>query len=107
MLAGLVAVVAVAVYLSRTYLGLAAVPGRRRRRPHPGSDRLSSFTESFVNVVDGATNAFKDLISYGFLNPLQSLLAESPWWLMAAVLVASPSCWAAGARRRSPWCARR
>ena len=28
--------------------------------------------------------AFKDVVTYGLLNPLQSLLAESPWWLAFA-----------------------
>ena len=30
----------------------------------------------------------KNAISYGFLNPLQTLLADTPWWLMAPVLLA-------------------
>jgi glycine betaine/proline transport system permease protein len=40
-----------------------------------------------VNAVDTITNAFKNGVSYGFLNPLQSLLAETPWWVMAVVLL--------------------
>ncbi|QIM20220.1 hypothetical protein G7075_02090 [Phycicoccus sp. HDW14] len=34
------------------------------------------------------TNAFKDFISGGLLNPLQSLMSDLPWWVMAAVLLA-------------------
>lgn len=78
--------VAVAIYLSRLYLGLATFPTSVNVGPHL-SNGISSFTDSFVNVVDTATNAFKNLVSYAFLNPLQSLLAETPWWLMAAVLI--------------------
>ena len=37
--------------------------------------------ESFTSTVDGIAGSFKDLVSYGLLNPLQSLLADSPWWL--------------------------
>jgi glycine betaine/proline transport system permease protein len=48
---------------------------------------VSSLSDTVVNAVDGATNGFKDLVSYGFLNPLQSLLAESPWWLAALGLL--------------------
>jgi glycine betaine/proline transport system permease protein len=38
--------------------------------------------------LSGLTNAFRDAISYGLLNPFQSLLTDSPWWLVAAVLIA-------------------
>ena len=85
-LAGLV-VVAVAVYLSRTYLDLATFPTGANIGPDL-ADALGSATDSVVNVIDSATNAFKNALSYGFLNPLQSLLAETPWWLMAPVFVA-------------------
>ena len=77
----------VAIYLSRTYLGLAQFPSNLNGGPQ-FAKVLNTFTDSFVNVVDNATNAFKNAVSYGFLNPLQSLLAETPWWLMAVVLLA-------------------
>ncbi len=77
----------VAVYLSRTYLGLAQFSESLNVGPQLAKG-LNGFTDSTVNVVDGATNAFKNAVSYGFLNPLQSLLAETPWWLMGAVLLA-------------------
>jgi ABC-type proline/glycine betaine transport system permease subunit len=48
---------------------------------------LSDVNETVVDVIRPATQAFRDLVSYNLLNPLQSLLAESPWWLMAGVLV--------------------
>ena len=54
----------------------------QRHRP------INDFTDWFVNHVDTFTIAFKNVISYGLLNPLQNLLAESPWWLMALVLLA-------------------
>ena len=41
-----------------------------------------------VDTFGGATEAFKDFISTVFLNPLQSLLAESPWWLTALAILA-------------------
>jgi glycine betaine/proline transport system permease protein len=31
----------------------------------------------------------KNVVTAGFLNPLQALMADSPWWLMAAVIVAT------------------
>ena len=80
-------VVVVCVYLSRTYLWAAEFPDR----PDLGSPLaagVSTFTEWLVGTVENVTNALKDLVSYGLLNPLQSLLAESPWWLMALVILA-------------------
>jgi glycine betaine/proline transport system permease protein len=41
---------------------------------------------SITDLLDGPANAFKNLVSYGLLNPLQSLLAESPWWLALLAL---------------------
>ena len=79
--------VAVAVYLSRTYLSLAAFPSGANIGPDLAT-KVGSITDSFVNTIEPATSAFKNLISYGFLNPLQSLLGETPWWIMAPVFIA-------------------
>ncbi|HYO41041.1 MAG TPA: ABC transporter permease subunit [Nocardioidaceae bacterium] len=79
--------VLIAIVLSRQYLALATFPESANVGPRIAS-AVSSFTDAFVNAVDTFTNAFKDLVSYGLLNPLQSLLGEAPWWLMALVLVA-------------------
>jgi glycine betaine/proline transport system permease protein len=86
-LAVLVVVTAVCVYLSRLRLDLAQFPtspdlGR------PTADVVSSVTESVVGAIDGFTNGFKDLTTYVLINPLQSLLADSPWWLTATAIVA-------------------
>lgn len=86
LLGGLVAVVA-GVLVSRTYLWAAEVPeeldaGRWL------ADHVGRATDATVGRVDGATEAVKDALTYGLLNPLQSLLAESPWWLMGGVLLA-------------------
>jgi glycine betaine/proline transport system permease protein len=82
---GLVA--AVALYLSRVYLAAARFPAN----PDLGSP-LASWTNSathwVVDLVSGATTAVKNAVSYGMLNPLQSLLATSPWWLAAAAVLA-------------------
>jgi glycine betaine/proline transport system permease protein len=86
LLGGLVAVV-VAVLVSRTYLWAAEVPesldaGRWL------ADHVSRATASAVGGIDGVTGPVKDAVTYGLLNPLQSLLAESPWWLSGAALLA-------------------
>ncbi len=37
-----------------------------------------------VGILDGPGEAFKNFITTVLLNPMQELLAESPWWLAAA-----------------------
>jgi glycine betaine/proline transport system permease protein len=86
-LGGGLVVVAVCIYLSRLYLQLAQFPsgvdiGTRL------ADGVNRVTDAVVNQVDSVTSAFKNGVTYGLLNPLQTLLADSPWWLMAAVLLA-------------------
>ena len=80
--------VVVCVFLSRQFLNLAQFPDSW----NVGSDiatKLNDFTNWFVDHVDSFTNAFKNAVTYGLLNPLQSLMADSPWWLMAGVLLAA------------------
>lgn len=79
--------VLLAIYLSRIRQGLAEFP-ERPDLGTPLADGVRSFTDWFVDTFGDATTALKDLITYGLLNPLQSLLADSPWWLMALVLLA-------------------
>ena len=49
---------------------------------------VSAFTDWFVSAVSGFTGAITNLVSNLLLNPLQSMLADSPWWLIALVLLA-------------------
>jgi glycine betaine/proline transport system permease protein len=49
---------------------------------------LNDFKDWFVGFVDTFTLAVKNAISYGLINPLQNLMANSPWWVMAVVLLA-------------------
>jgi glycine betaine/proline transport system permease protein len=78
--------VVVCVYLSRQYIDLAAFPDSW----NIGTDiatRLNDFVNWFVDHVDTVTTGFKNLVTYSLLNPLQNLMANSPWWLMALVLL--------------------
>ncbi len=86
LLLGLIPVL-VAVVLSRQYLSLAQFPESANIGPSL-ADAINSFTTSFVDAVDTFTNAFKNIVTYGLLNPLESLLGETPFWLMALVLIA-------------------
>ncbi|TNM49586.1 ABC transporter permease subunit [Nocardioides albidus] len=78
--------VLVAIYLSRTY-PWAAELSDLGWTPKV-ADAVDSFFVWFTDSFRGATQGFKDLISSLLLNPLQSLLAESPWWLAAGALLA-------------------
>ncbi len=78
--------VLVALYLSRTY-SWAAEFGESTWAPRVAdavNDSFGWFTDTFRDLTQG----FKDLISTILLNPLESLLAESPWWLVAGALLA-------------------
>ena len=76
----------VAVYLSRRELNLAEFPeytlGQRV------SEAADDAMRSFVDLVGGASGAIKDEITRWMLNPMQDLLAESPWWLAGLAITA-------------------
>lgn len=80
-------VTVVLIYLSHTYLWAADFPGDGTVGSH-----IASATDTATNWVQdnlsGLTNAFRDAITNGLLNPFQTLLTDSPWWLVGAVLVA-------------------
>lgn len=85
---GAVGVVAlVAVYLSRQYLRYAEFPEGWIW----GSSLatwVNSASEWFVDTFRGITQWTKDFVSNFLLNPLESLLAQSPWYLTLAALLA-------------------
>ena len=76
----------VAVYLSRTYVGLAEFPTYSigGKVASAVSDAVDWFTDTF----GGVTGGIKDAITNGALNPMQSLLAESPWYVAFAAISA-------------------
>ncbi len=86
-LVGLTVVAVAAVYVSRLYLWAAEFP-ESPDLGAPLADAVNRFSAWVVDTFGGLTQAFTDAVSYGLLNPLESLLAESPWWLMAAVVIA-------------------
>jgi glycine betaine/proline transport system permease protein len=86
-LAGTAVVAVVLAYLSYLYIQLAQFP----TSPNLGvplGDWIGSATASFVDTFGGLTLALKNFISFNLLNPLESLLAGSPWWLTCVVFVA-------------------
>ncbi|MDX6349762.1 MAG: glycine betaine/proline transport system permease protein [Streptomyces sp.] len=80
-------VAAVVVYLSHTYVWAAEFPGQGSTGSAIAS-AADSVTTWAQDNLSGFTNAIRDLITNGLLNPFQSLLTDSPWWLVGAVLLA-------------------
>ncbi|MFF3446744.1 ABC transporter permease [Streptomyces sp. NPDC002667] len=80
-------VTAVLVYLSHTYLWAADFPGDGTTGSHIAS-AADTATNWAQDNLSGLTNAIRDIITDGLLNPFQTLLTDSPWWLVGAVLVA-------------------
>ena len=78
--------VLVAVYLSRQQFRLAEFP--ETSWGPDLADAVDSFFTWFTDTFRGLTQGFKDLVSEALLNPLQSLIAESPWWLVALAILA-------------------
>jgi len=83
--AGLVGV-GVAIYLSRYYTWAAEFPESDLGRN--SADKVDSFFEWFTSTFDGIAGALKDAVTTVLLNPLQSLLADSPWFVTGLALVA-------------------
>jgi glycine betaine/proline transport system permease protein len=76
---------AYAVWLSRTYVWAAEFPatmvGSRISRT---ADRMTVWVQ---DSVGGFAFGLRDAVTTGVLNPLQTLLTESPWWLVSAVIL--------------------
>lgn len=93
LVAGGVAVLG-AVVLSRTYLWAADFPGSVTVSGRPvdiglgtriakAADTASSYAQDHFSVV---TIGLKDGVTLHLLNPFESLLTGSPWWLVGAAL---------------------
>ncbi|GAA3658319.1 glycine betaine/proline transport system permease protein [Lentzea atacamensis] len=80
-------VTGVAVYLSYTYLWAAEFQsdveiGSSIRQ---GATAVTEWVQDSLPVITGG---FKDFVTLALINPLQALLAESPWFVVALVIVA-------------------
>lgn len=82
-----IAAVAFAVYLSHTYVYASTFPSGLNIGPQIVSG-VTSAADAIQNTLSGATDALKNAITNGLLNPLQTLLTESPFWLVMLALVA-------------------
>ncbi|MHC5903219.1 ABC transporter permease [Streptomyces sp. S6] len=75
------------VYVSHTYVWAARFPGSGQtgEKIANAADSATSWAQ---DNLSGLTNGFRDAVTTGLLNPFQSLLTDSPWWLVGAALVA-------------------
>ncbi|MEW2404394.1 ABC transporter permease subunit [Streptomyces sp. NPDC046862] len=80
-------VTAVLIYMSHTYVWAADFPGEGTVGSHIASAADTATNWAQDNLA-GLTNAIRDVITNGLLNPFQTLLTDSPWWLVGAVLIA-------------------
>ncbi|MEU0966753.1 ABC transporter permease subunit [Streptomyces sp. NPDC005917] len=90
---------AVLVYLSHTYVWAAEFPGDGAVGTHVAS-AADTTTTWLQDHLSGLTNALRDVLTNGLLNPFQTLLTDSPWWLVGATLAALGAVlggWRAGA----------
>jgi glycine betaine/proline transport system permease protein len=85
--------VAICVVLSRQQLNLAEFPDISETpvlKYVSGTELtryINEFTDWFVSGVDGFTIWLKDTVTELLINPLEDLTAQSPWWVMALVLL--------------------
>lgn len=75
------------VYVSHTYVYAAGFPGDGGVGTHIAS-WADTATTWLQDHLSGLTNALRDIITTALLNPFQTLLTDSPWWLVGLTLVA-------------------
>lgn len=79
-------VTAAAIYLSHSYLALAKFPASPDLGT-PLAKAVSAATDWTVGTFSGFTEWLKNTVTTLLVDPLQSVLAQSPWWAMALVLL--------------------
>ena len=63
------------------------------------ADVVNEVMDWVTDIFGGVTGAFKDLVTNWLLNPMQSLLAESPWYV-SCIARSPPSRWCFGGSGR-------
>lgn len=84
--AGSFVLAVVAVVLSRQRLALAEFPDEPNFG-RPIADGAQSAADWVTDNLAGVTSTISEFVSTVLLNPLQSFLAESPWWLIGGLLI--------------------
>jgi glycine betaine/proline transport system permease protein len=80
---------AVALYLAYTYYWAAVFPGEDTIGVigRPIANGVGSASNWILVHLFTVTSSIKDAFSYGLINPFQELLADSPWYLICAVVL--------------------
>jgi glycine betaine/proline transport system permease protein len=78
--------VLVAIWISRRYLWAAEFPESDLGAKL--ADQVDRFVGWFTDTFDTVTTGLKDVVTTVLLNPLQSLLAESPWYVTGLAICA-------------------
>jgi glycine betaine/proline transport system permease protein len=81
-----VLVTLVAIYLSNVYLWASQFPGAGALGTKVASMADSSTGWIQIHLVS-VTNGITNTVSYGLINPIQSLLVNAPWYITAAAVV--------------------
>jgi glycine betaine/proline transport system permease protein len=81
-------VTAICIYLSHQYSWAAEFPDKPDLGT-PLSDAAQSTSDWISLHLHDVTTGFTNAVSNGLLNPLQSLIADSPWYLVTFVLLAA------------------
>jgi glycine betaine/proline transport system permease protein len=77
----------VAIYLSTTYVWASEFPSDVSVGPDIA--RFATDVTDWVQLhLSPITNGLKDFATLVLIDPLQTLLTESPWWLLTAAIVA-------------------
>jgi glycine betaine/proline transport system permease protein len=50
------------------------------------ADPINAVSDWIKTNAYAYTNALKDIVSYGLINPMESLLTTAPWWLLLVVI---------------------
>ncbi|HKT01002.1 MAG TPA: ABC transporter permease subunit [Rugosimonospora sp.] len=78
----------ICLYLAYTFVWAAEFPLSGGGVGTPVANAVTSASGWVQAHLGGVTVGIRNGVSYGFLNPLQSLISQSPWYLMAAVILA-------------------
>ena len=75
------------VYLAYTYVWAAEFPSELNIGPNivVFATDVTTWVQDNLSII---TNGFRDVVTTILLNPFESLLTESPWWLVCAVVLA-------------------
>ena len=104
-------VTAIAIWLSYTYQLVAIFPSSLQlgsvhsaRCRHANRQRRERRNQLGANHLLGVTNGIKDVVTATTLDPLQSLLDNSPWWLTFVAITAIARLSEAASQRSSLPC---